>query len=861
MRRALSLLAVLLTFAVVHPALAQQSSQCNLQMTMTCTNPVGGSSTCTAVTLNAGTNVCSGAYFIGFFSDAPPSTASFVAPTNNLGIEDCINTSDLPGQPGDGGASGLFTFCFGDGSLAPGNSFNSGVQIHTLSGAPAQLSIIAFTSVDDFLTDDEIGSAFAFTTLTPATCTPVANVAAITQSGVPYTVSWTAASNPQTLYVIEESTNANFTAIVSTNTVQGLSRNFTHDVAQSTTYYYRVHAQNCGEGVGPNSTPVSIVVQSAPAQNARNVDAVVPFGSTTPVKVPVSLTFTASGKTALDNTFNASTDQPYLTVTPSNGTVPPNGVVSVNVTANPATLPPGANTGTVTVTTSSGQTGKLPFSISLVTPVAPGGKSFPPPNTLVIPVITHVNGAAGPFQSDVRLTNTGGSSVDYRINFTPTRTNGTTSGKSTTLSVPSGQTIALNDIAKDFFGLGATSDPNDVGFGSLEIRPLNSAASTTFASSRTYATTPEGTFGQFIAATPISQFIANGGGLPLPGDAGASVISLQQIAQSARFRTNLGLVEGAGQPASGQIRIFDNTHLLKSVPYSLMPGEHQQINNFLAVNGVPNLEDGRIEVTIDSESGAVSAYASVLDNLTTDPLAVMPVQVSAVSATRSVIPGIAELNNGAANFHSDVRIFNGGNVPITANLTFYPQRNPGGAKTTTPLQIAAGEQRALDNILPSLFAESATGGSIVVTTNSASSVVTTARTYSIGANNGTFGQFIPGVTPAEGIGVGDRALQILQLEQSQNFRSNLGLVELTGQPAHVRITLTVPDSRSSPVTELDLGGNEFNQLGSVIASMLPGKDVYNARIAVEVISGTGRVSAYGSVIDNATQDPTYVPAQ
>ncbi|MCU1230690.1 MAG: hypothetical protein JWO97_3574, partial [Acidobacteria bacterium] len=583
------------------------------------------------------------------------------------------------------------------------------MQIHTQSGTPAQLSIIAFTSVDDFLTDDEIGSAFAFTTLTPATCTPVANVAAITQSGVPYSVSWSAASNPQTLYVIEESTDADFTTIVSTNTVQGLTRNYTHDVAQSTTYYYRVRAQNCGGGVGPNSTPVSIVVQSAPAQNARNVDAVVPLGSTTPVKVPVSLKFTASGKMALDSTFTAFTDQPYLTVTPSSGTVPANGIVSVNVTANPSALPPGANTGTVTVTTSNGQTGNLPFSISLVTPVAPGGKTFPPPNTLISPVITHVNGAAGPFQSDVRLTNTGGASIDYRVNFTPTRTNGTSSGKSTTITVPSGQTIALNDIAKDFFGLGATSDPNDVGFGSLEIRPLNSAASTTFASSRTYATTPDGTFGQYIAATPISAFISNGGGLPVPTNEVSSVLSLQQIAQSTRFRTNLGLVEGAGQPATGQIRIYDNMHLIKSLPYSLLPGEHQQINNFLATNGVPNLEDGRIEITIDSDTGAVSAYASVLDNLTTDPLAVMPVEVARVSANRFVIPGVAELNNGAANFHSDVRIFNGGNIPITANLTFYPQRNPAGAKTTAPLQIAAGEVRALANILPALFSESATG--------------------------------------------------------------------------------------------------------------------------------------------------------
>ncbi|HYS55417.1 MAG TPA: hypothetical protein VER58_16790 [Thermoanaerobaculia bacterium] len=38
-------------------------------------------------------------------------------------------------------------------------------------------------------------------------------------------------------------------------------------------------------------------------------------------------------------------------------------------------------------------------------------------------------------------------------------------------------------------------------------------------------------------------------------------------------------------------------------------------------------------------------------------------------------------------------------------------------------------------------------------------------------------------------------------------------------------------------------------------------NTYNARMIVEVTSGSGRVTAYGSVIDNRTQDPTYVPAQ
>ncbi len=38
-------------------------------------------------------------------------------------------------------------------------------------------------------------------------------------------------------------------------------------------------------------------------------------------------------------------------------------------------------------------------------------------------------------------------------------------------------------------------------------------------------------------------------------------------------------------------------------------------------------------------------------------------------------------------------------------------------------------------------------------------------------------------------------------------------------------------------------------------------NVYNARITLRVVDGDGKISAYGSVIDQTTQDPTYVPAQ
>jgi hypothetical protein len=317
-----------------------------------------------------------------------------------------------------------------------------------------------------------------------------------------------------------------------------------------------------------------------------------------------------------------------------------------------------------------------------------------------------------------------------------------------------------------------------------------------------------------------------------------------------------------GQTANFRIRLFDDHGtMLKEKAYTLRPGEHRQFNQFIANEmGIPSIDDGRIEIVMDSDTGAVSGYASVLDNVTTDPLAVMPVQPSIFQSTRYVIPGIAELVSPFSNFHSDVRVYNGGATSVTVTPTFYPQGN-GTPVTAASFILGKGEVKAVDNVLTSMFNVPSGGGSIIFTTNLQANLVTTGRTYTNADGGGTFGQFIPGVAPIEGQGAGEPPLQILQLEESQNFRSNLGLAELNGSPVHVRISATVPESKVAASTELDLAANEFRQLGSILASFFPGQSVYNARIAVQVLSGAGRITAYGSVIDNFSKDPTYVPAQ
>ena len=116
------------------------------------------------------------------------------------------------------------------------------------------------------------------------------------------------------------------------------------------------------------------------------------------------------------------------------------------------------------------------------------------------------------------------------------------------------------------------------------------------------------------------------------------------------------------------------------------------------------------------------------------------------------------------------------------------------------------------------------------------------------------------MTPAESTGIGGRSLQLLQLEQSTRFRTNIGVAETNGQKATVRISITVPGSLVTAIVDIPLAANEFRQI-SLASFFESGTTVYNTRASVKVLSGNGKVTAYGSVIDMQTQDPTYVPAQ
>jgi uncharacterized repeat protein (TIGR01451 family) len=719
----------------------------------------------------------------------------------------------------------------------------------------------------------------------PAPCgtpdVPLPRAESTASTNVEYMIRWTAGGpTATTQYELQESTDAAFTSPLSI-TVDATEWPFKHINSGDApvAYHYRVRAVGtCNGARSLFSLPliVSVLPSNVSDPNSANGSTPADNPQTTHYEIHLggnanNIVHKGSIAAAAGDTFTATTNQPWLTVSPSSGIVAPEGT-TLNVTAKTDGLPVGTSSGAVSVTFGSASgnangnrvaldtkpASTTTISVNLVQPVAPNAKSGPPPDALIIPAVAHADGVNSKFQSDIRVTNSSAQPVKYQVTFVPTGDTGITQGKQTTVDIDPGRTIALDDVLQSWFGDNSAT-------GTLEVRPLTTAQTSsttplpaglanilTFASSRTYNTTANGTFGQYIPAIPFAAFVGRAS-----DPSKSTILSLQQIAQSPAFRTNLGIVEGSGDPASVLISVFgDNGQKLTEFTQDLKGGQHIQLNSILAQKNV-QVTDGRIEVKVVSPGGKVTAYASVLDNLTNDPLLVSPVAVNQTAAAKYVIPGVADLSNGIANWQTDVRVFNPSTNIVKATLTFFSQN--GGTPQSKDIQLAPGQVQTFDATLRNTFGITNDGGALHIATTATTPLVATARTYNQ-TPNGTYGQFIPAVTANDAAALGTRPLQILQIEESDRYRTNVGFAEVTGKDATIEVTAVPSDSKVAASTQITLAPNQFIQYPQLLRSMGL-SNMYNARISVKVISGQGRVTAYASVIDMQTNDPTFVPAQ
>jgi hypothetical protein len=217
---------------------------------------------------------------------------------------------------------------------------------------------------------------------------------------------------------------------------------------------------------------------------------------------------------------------------------------------------------------------------------------------------------------------------------------------------------------------------------------------------------------------------------------------------------------------------------------------------------------------------------------------------------------------GGSSWRSSLAVLNGSETAADVRFTYFWRDGPTSmAKAVNKRDVGPGRLVTWDDAALTLFGvDRRSSGAVLI--NSTEPLVVTARTYTEDAA-GTFGSYMPGIAASDGVGVGQIGM-LSQLRGSAEYRSNVGLVNLTDGSCDVRVQVRTAGGAAVGTPEVvSLGGYGFQQIDDVFAAT--GADTQDEAYAtVEVLNAGCRVWAYAAVIDGSstlpgTNDPTTIP--
>jgi glucose/arabinose dehydrogenase len=224
-------------------------------------------------------------------------------------------------------------------------------------------------------------------------------------------------------------------------------------------------------------------------------------------------------------------------------------------------------------------------------------------------------------------------------------------------------------------------------------------------------------------------------------------------------------------------------------------------------------------------------------------------------AYRALVPAVAHLSgSGGTPWRADLAVVNAGGSTVTVDLTYRGD----GFEIERTESIEPGAAVEWRDVLASLFGlASSVETSGVVEVESTARVAVAARSYAV-TDQGTLGQFLPGLTEDHGLRPG--GVGVLPLLSRTGARySNVGAVNLGDAACEVTVRLKAADGSAlgGPLL-FELAPGEWRQAFDVFA----GLGTHQAASAVvEVLTPECKAWAYASLIDRESRDPTTIPVQ
>lgn len=327
---------------------------------------------------------------------------------------------------------------------------------------------------------------------------------------------------------------------------------------------------------------------------------------------------------------------------------------------------------------------------------------------------------------------------------------------------------------------------------------------------------------------------------------------LVKIVHPAAEQLRLELRSPDGTSVVLHDRTASESGLAGSYPNDLHPVESLGLFSGLPAAGpwVLTIEDHRTE---PGEGAAARLIGWALK--------LVPPTVPDNEQTRIIFPVVAHTRGAFGTYwRSDLRLFNPA-FDREAQLRLHlipPSGSADFAPRQTDVIVPHSSILGLDDVVLDRLGLDSARGTLIVESAETSIIHGTSRTYTADAV-GSFGQFVAPVADNENTATaGDPPIVILP-PNGNDHRLNLGLVEVSGLPIQAAITLVDSETGvslgSSLFTRVEPFANlQFNDL----LPKLDGGQGADPYVAVSAVQGDGRLSAYGSLVDNTSGDAIFV---
>lgn len=235
--------------------------------------------------------------------------------------------------------------------------------------------------------------------------------------------------------------------------------------------------------------------------------------------------------------------------------------------------------------------------------------------------------------------------------------------------------------------------------------------------------------------------------------------------------------------------------------------------------------------------------------ITAAVLALLPLVASAATF---VIPA-SGTGPGANNsqWQTEVTFHNAASRPIVVSLLFHDAAGPSPSQSLT---IAPRSSMSIADIVRTRFGQTSATGSIEiqVADADASRLVIQSRTFNL-SEAGEFGQDIPAVNVNDAAIEGDVAV-LAGPSSAAAQRFNFGLHAVTATT--IRWELLRADGTVAATREASYTAGTHTQYNGGVSSFFSVDPQNNDTIYAQLLSG--KAILYGSSVNNATGDPTYV---